>query len=103
MAGPVAADSGRNIEEGCVASSVESWGGIGPGPARYWLALVTVGGCLDDCCLGSCLPVARRKVVLLRSGPGLDALGVQVVALASQLSALLVPASCGLLGCIALA
>ena len=32
-----------------------------------------------------------------------DALGLQVVALASQLSALLVPALCGLLGCIALA
>jgi hypothetical protein len=46
--------------------------------------------------------VARKKVVLLRNGPGLDALGVQVVALASQLSALLVPALCGLLGCIAL-
>ena len=29
VAGPVATDSGRDIEEGCVASSVESWGGIG--------------------------------------------------------------------------
>jgi hypothetical protein len=46
--------------------------------------------------------VAREKVVLLRSVPGLDALGVQDVALASQLSVLLVPALCGLLGCIAL-
>ena len=50
------------------------------------LVVVLVGGC----CLGSCLPVARRKVVLLRSGPGLDALGMQVVTLASQLGALLV-------------
>jgi hypothetical protein len=32
----------------------------------------------------------------------LDALGMQVVTLASQLGALLVPALCGLLGCIAL-
>jgi hypothetical protein len=57
---------------------------------------------VDGYCLGRCLPVARRKVVLLRSGPGLVALGAQVVTLASQLSALLVPALCGLLGCIAL-
>jgi hypothetical protein len=29
VAGPVAAISGRNVEDVCVASSVESWGGAG--------------------------------------------------------------------------
>ena len=91
MAGSMASDSGRNVEEGCVAPSVESW------------CLVSVVVLVGGCCLGSCLPVAREKVVLLRSVPGLDALGMQVVTLASQLGALLVPTLCGLLGCIALA
>ena len=39
VAGPVAADSGRSVDEGgCVASSVGSWGGVG-----CWVALVRGG------------------------------------------------------------
>ena len=49
----------------------------------WWLVLVVV--LVAGCCLGSCLPVARRKVVLLRSGPGLDALGVQAAGFDSAL------------------
>jgi hypothetical protein len=44
VAGPVATDSGRDIEEGCVASSVECWGGICGWYWSWWAMNMIIRG-----------------------------------------------------------